>query len=314
MSSVARLNDIPRVIEVQENNGVENSHWLSWPSRIRSLIEALSENGYCISQTRKANLRHTMCAYWSRCTIISQNPKDPSEEEFIVRISALDDHIRDSVSVLAAGMDRLRKINLANGDYHTSFLLLCFGYELFMKAIICVGHYKESNNFPTKTTLRDYGHDLMRMKSKIADDYTSDNFFQRTLAGKEHLVLLTTDTRVDKLLSILARFSNPADSRYYRLDVVTAKNPIQKNRELSATGEWIEEEPSDFKRQLGPDYIQHFSEMPNKDIYGQYIIPSIDEKLTGLNRALAEVLVRQGDISRYFRNAVSDFRRPSANS
>jgi hypothetical protein len=232
----------------------------------------------------------------------------PYDDPLSIRITALDYHVRESVDLLQAGMEYLRRINLANGCYAPTFLLLSFGYEHLMKDILCAGYYDKYGRFPTGDELKNFGHDLIKLKKTISADYTSDKYFQ-TPEGMAFLEILTNNPRVDRLFSILARYSNPADSRYYKMDVVIADDPIAKNKEKSAVQEWIEEELEEYKREKGPEYLQSFKVALDKDIYGTVIVPSIEIKLIRFNRALAEVLIHQGDMARrHLTNAVHDLR------
>ena len=230
------------------------------------------------------------------------NRVNASQDEVLtIRLLALNEDVEAAVDLINNGLAFLEKINLANGSYYLPFTLLSLGYEHLMKDIICLGHYQKNGEFPCSKVLLDPGHELVRLKQIILDEYMESCFFG-TRAGREDKDLIADNMKLNKLLGILTDFAG-ATQRYYHLNVVTSSVPLHEWEKETAIAQWTREEMQEVIRAAGPDWK---SKTLKGDPYK--IITPANAKILGLfNRALARILIRQGKEAGRFTGLVADF-------
>lgn len=137
---------------------------------------------------------------------------------------ALLEEFDTSDKLIKLGLGELQNINLNNNFYFLPFQLLSQGFERFMKAYICVGHFHIHQQLPNFRDLRNLGHDLEKLLKKIIDNYYFDFDRPQFDLDKE---FIETDTDLKELLFILSEFGKLA--RYYNFDLITDNEKIGIN-------------------------------------------------------------------------------------
>ena len=152
------------------------------------------------------------------------------------KLNYLEEVVNESVNLINHGLDYFSKINYTNGDvfYFLSFLNLSRGFELLMKCMICYKKYDNTKDrkrfekhFPTNKEIKDYGHDLNKLREEIMKNY--QGLFRRKTSNtkmisqlKEDRDFISKDKKLIKILDIISEYGNKG--RYYELDYVTSDN------------------------------------------------------------------------------------------
>lgn len=137
---------------------------------------------------------------------------------------ALLEEFDTSDKLIKLGLGELQNINLNNNFYFLPFQLLSQGFERFMKAYICVGHFHIHQELPNFRYLRSLGHDLEKLLKKIIDNYYFDFDRPQFDVDKE---FIKNDADLKELLFILSEFGKLA--RYYNFDLITDNAQIGIN-------------------------------------------------------------------------------------
>jgi len=133
-----------------------------------------------------------------------------------LKILCLTEELETAFNLIELGFGELQEIRMDNDFYHLPHLLLASGLERLMKCYICLVYEARNGYFPNKKFLQSLGHDLLRLKETITDDYYATNGIPILC---EDFEFLTTDDLLERIIHILSEFGQKA--RYYNLDVVS---------------------------------------------------------------------------------------------
>jgi len=129
---------------------------------------------------------------------------------------ALLEELDTSDKLIKLGFGELQNININNDFYFLPFQLLSQGFERFMKAYICLGHYHKYQKLPNAKYIKGIGHDLEKLLKEIIENYFID--FERQQFDLDDK-FIKTDTDLKELLFILSEFGKLA--RYHNFDLIT---------------------------------------------------------------------------------------------
>lgn len=181
--------------------------------------------------------------------------------------------------LIRLGLGELQSINLDNDFYFLPFQLLSQGFERFMKAYICVGHFEKYNTLPNFQYLKKIGHDLEKLLTEVKENYYSDYSPEQFKKDKE---FLNKDTDLKELLFILSEFGKIA--RYYNFDFITDNSKIGINPKES----WQK-----FENKIMPIDEKMVEKLMNQDvdreIYQEitsYIIIVFEKFIASLSRQI----------------------------
>ena len=136
---------------------------------------------------------------------------------------SLNQGIETAIKLIHSGLGHIQNLDGANDFYHVPFLHLSSGFELLMKAIICLDHYGKKEAYPNnkKFFRSDLGHDLEKILEYILRT-CFDKSYLKIQAAREDLLYLQSEELI-KFVRILSRFGDSA--RYYHFDVVLGDKP-----------------------------------------------------------------------------------------
>lgn len=134
---------------------------------------------------------------------------------------ALLEEFETSDKLMKLGFGELQNINLNNDFYFLPFQLLSQGFERFMKAYICLGHYHKHAKLPNFKYLKNLGHDLEKLLNEIVDNYYID--FDRPQFDLDN-EFIQTDPDLKELLFILSEFGKL--SRYHNFNLITDNTTV----------------------------------------------------------------------------------------
>lgn len=143
----------------------------------------------------------------------------------IQKYFALLEEFETANKLVRLGFGELQNINLDNDFYFLPFQLLSQGFERFMKAYICVGHFKKQKVLPSFQYLKKIGHDLEKLLADILKNYYSIDY--PPVQFKQDLEFLNENKDLKELLFILSEFGKIA--RYYNFDFITNNSKIGIN-------------------------------------------------------------------------------------
>ncbi|MFY0602043.1 MAG: DUF2511 domain-containing protein [Cyclobacteriaceae bacterium] len=141
------------------------------------------------------------------------------------------EELETSSKLVILGFGELQNIDQTNDFYFLPFQLLSQGFERVMKSHICLGHLNNHNKYPEFKYLKNLGHDLLKLKKEILEQYFEvDN---RPILT-EDFDFLSNNKDLNELLGIISEFGKMA--RYHNFDVITesAKLPINAKEKWSA--------------------------------------------------------------------------------
>jgi hypothetical protein len=138
-----------------------------------------------------------------------------------IKYFALLEEFETSDKLIKLGFGELQNINLNNNFYFLPFQLLSQGFERFMKAYICTGHFHKHGKLPDFKYLRKLGHDLEKLLDEIIQNYYID--FNRPQFDLDN-DFIQSDSDLKKLLFILSEFGKL--SRYHNFDLITDNTKI----------------------------------------------------------------------------------------
>lgn len=131
---------------------------------------------------------------------------------------------------LAIGATIIGKANYAETAYYgQAFFALATGFERAAKLSLVIDHaLKNNGQFPTSKVLRDYGHNLSALLTKV-DEIAAQRQLRRRLPNSEiH----------NSIIKLLTDFANNV-TRYYNLDLVTG-NPITE-KQIDPVSAWFDQ-------------------------------------------------------------------------
>ncbi|WP_201594428.1 hypothetical protein [Psychrobacter fulvigenes] len=191
------------------------------------------------------------------------------------KYSALLEELETSEKLITLGFGELQNINPSNGFYFLPFQLLSQGFERFMKAYICLGHFHKHQTLPNSEYIRCLGHDLEKLLKEIIDNYYFD--YDRPQFELDSN-LIRTDQDLKELLYILSEFGKFA--RYYNFDLITDNTKIG----IDAKEQWNEFE----KKTLDSEDYEKLTDLNlNHEVYQKistYIITIFERYISALSR------------------------------
>lgn len=141
-----------------------------------------------------------------------------------IKYFALLEEFETSEKLIKLGFGELQNINLDNDFYFLPFQLLSQGFERFMKAYICIGHFHQHQELPNFRYLKNLGHDLEKLLKEIIDNYYLD-FERPQFELDNEFIQMNLDLK--ELLFILSEFGKLA--RYHNFDLITENTRIGIN-------------------------------------------------------------------------------------
>lgn len=141
-----------------------------------------------------------------------------------IKYFALLEEFETSDRLLKLGFGELQNINLSNDFYFLPFQLLSQGFERFMKAYICIGHFNKHGKLPDFKYLKNLGHDLEKLLNEIMHNYFTDYERPQFYTDKD---FIETNSDIKELLFILSEFGKL--SRYHNFDLITGNTKIGIN-------------------------------------------------------------------------------------
>jgi hypothetical protein len=216
----------------------------------------------------------------------------------ILRKLSLDEELNTSIRLIKLGFGEYQNLDLANNFYYLPFQLISSGFERLMKCYICFGHYEKHAEFPNPKLFRNkLGHDLIKLKKHITENYFQEN----SKALTEDLVFLETDKDLEKLIGLLSEFGKFA--RYFNLNVVTGE--VDPGVDVKA--DWEEYETSYVINDK--KLLAKLADFETRNEVLDTITKKIIEKLERFTRALCRqfTLGNLGALARQYSPSVSDF-------
>ncbi|WP_201617508.1 hypothetical protein [Psychrobacter urativorans] len=141
-----------------------------------------------------------------------------------IKYFVLLDELETSEKLITLGFGELQNINPSNDFYFLPFQLLSQGFERFMKAYICLGHFHKYQELPNFSYIKGLNHNLEKLLKDIVDNYYFD--YDRPQFELDNK-FIRTDPDLKELLSILSEFGKLA--RYYNFDLITGNTKIGVN-------------------------------------------------------------------------------------
>lgn len=193
---------------------------------------------------------------------------------------ALLEEFETANKLVRLGLGELQNINLDNDFYFLPFQLLSQGFERFMKAYICVGHFEKHKALPDFQYLKGLGHDLEKLLTDIKENYYHIDY--PPVQFKLDWEFLNTDENLKELLFILSEFGKIA--RYFNFDFITGNSKIGIN-----TKEYWQK----FENKIKPIDGEVLKKLLNRDvdreIYQEttyYIIIIFEKFIASLSRQI----------------------------
>lgn len=172
---------------------------------------------------------------------------------------ALIQELTNSIKLIELGIGEYQNLGSSNDFYYLPFQLISSGFERLMKCYICIGYLNENNVYPEKL-IKKLGHDLIKLKTYILDNYYS---IGNRLVLKEDFEYLSNDKELEKIISLLSEFGKFA--RYHNMDIIT--NSTKPS--IDVKSEWQDIET---KILLGNDSLQ---KRFNENLFDNEVIYSI---------------------------------------
>lgn len=149
----------------------------------------------------------------------------------IEKFLCLTEELETARKLIVAGFGGLQEINMGNNFYHMPQQLLASGFERLIKCYACLVYEAQNGAYPDFRFLKNLGHDLVKLKEKVVQDYFSTNGIPLLT---EDLDYLENDQILNDVVKILSDFGKKA--RYYNLDIVTGsdKPSLDPNEEWEA--------------------------------------------------------------------------------
>ncbi len=197
----------------------------------------------------------------------------------IQKYLALLEEFETSNKLIRLGFGELQYINLNNDFYFLPFQLLSQGFERFMKAYICVGHFEKHSSLPNYNYLKNLGHDLEKLLKDILQNYYNDYGQPQFLSDKN---FLNNNSDLKELLYILSEFGKIA--RYYNFDFITDNKKIG----IDTKSHWQK-----FENRIMPINSNMISKLMNHDLNNEvleeiskFIIIVFEKFVAGLSRQI----------------------------
>jgi hypothetical protein len=217
----------------------------------------------------------------------------------VIKNLSLNEELFTAANLIELGFREYQNIDMANDFYFLPFQLISSGFERLMKCHICLGHYEINNSYPDpKLFSRTLGHDLLKLKKHIIDNYFKT---KNKSALEDDLDYIVNDSDLNNLISLLSEFGKYA--RYYNLDIVTGV----QNPSTDVKTEW-----EDFEKDIllgNPKLMEKFKDFDQQDEVNDYIIKTVVIKLEKFVRAISRqfTLGELGKLALQLSPAVSPF-------
>lgn len=188
----------------------------------------------------------------------------------INRKLSLFEELNTSIQLIKLGFGEYQNIDLENDFYFLPFQLISSGFERLMKCYICLGHIEKEGTFPEPKLFKNrLGHDLIKLKKHITENYFQEN----SKALSQDLIYLKKDENLQELIYLLSEFGKFA--RYHNLNVITG-----------------EENPGIDVKALWKDYELKYALKDNNILKKIFNIESRNESLKTIKQKTIEKLER----------------------
>lgn len=202
-------------------------------------------------------------------------------------VAALQDELLTAYNLIAHSIIELESISLSNNFYFIILQNLSQGFERLMKVYLCLAFQNKKNAYPPPRYFKKYGHDLVKIKSKIIADYFINHGNQFELDYE----FLVNNENLNELLKILSDFGKYG--RYYNLDYILGNN----NELVNPIKEWEKLE----NKLMDKNSIK---KLMHRNIEGEVYI-EINQKLIILIEKFTASLSRQMNFKSIGKNARS---------
>jgi hypothetical protein len=192
-----------------------------------------------------------------------------------IRIIALNEELQTSHKLIAAGFGALQEVDMGNTFYHLPHQLIASGIERLLKCYISLVIQGTTGSFPDRSAMKDLGHDLTGLLTKVADHHYGG--LERPLL-KAELEFLRTDPTLQRCVAILSNFGK--QGRYYNLDVVAGA----QTELIDPTEEWKNLEQS---IEDATPYLED-----TEKLYRDYY-PRVNSKLIAIMERLVRAIALQ---------------------
>lgn len=146
-----------------------------------------------------------------------------------------------SIETIKMALSIIQKIKPQKTPYFAIFLLLSTGIERLLKVVIGMRLLSNGSDFPTEKELKkDYGHDLIKLKSKFISTCYNKNLSVPIIV-KEDQDFLERDLLLNRLLLHLSEFAQK--DRYVYMNRISNE---------ASTGEWLSRRWADLENTIIP--------------------------------------------------------------
>ena len=143
--------------------------------------------------------------------------------ELDLREMYLGEEVDASIRLIEKGLAELQAVDLGDDFFYPPMLLLSTGLERLMKCILCLRTQVTTGELPTWKTIKDYGHDLERLRDEVVAECFDGEYRRSRQAADADAAFLESDVHLRSLLTALSRFALSA--RYHNLNVVGGAQP-----------------------------------------------------------------------------------------
>ncbi len=196
----------------------------------------------------------------------------------------LDEELRVVNQSIRIGFAILQRITFVYRYLHPPLQLIASGFERFMKSILCLYEYEQTQSFPNARYFTNIGHDLISLKNIVIEKCYTSIVIQKSLLAQD-LNFINNNLLFTQILDSLSNFGG--GGRYYNLDIVTQHSTSRANN-YDRIWEKIE---SNIANHLGLDLMSIKTESQGKKIYFQ-IYTHVIQILEQFIRALSRLLIK----------------------
>ena len=144
------------------------------PSRLASILEespgsvtvlattATTPRGIAVRRPTDARQLRTLDV------LVSIEEDAPVTQLTPLQSLAVTEEMRTAALLIQVGLVELNKLDGANDFSHLPLQLLAQGFERLMKLVFCLGSLNEAGTLPAPREVRDLGHDLLRLRDRVA--------------------------------------------------------------------------------------------------------------------------------------------------
>jgi hypothetical protein len=152
-----------------------------------------------------------------------KNDSSTFDRNNVIKDLCLHDELVTSIKLIKLGFGEFQNLNILNDFYFLPFQLLSSGFERIMKCHICLGYHEKDARYPS-TIIKELGHDLLKIKKEICNNFFKTNHISALSKDYE---FLTTNKDLEEVLGLLSEFGKYA--RYYNFDIIASNEKQNKD-------------------------------------------------------------------------------------